>query len=153
MADEVVGESQGKVSTKKHQATTSADQDPESEYEEYNEEYNEYNLPDDDKVIDDAKRRLKTRVTFSAEGAKKKLSPLPTSPIPSGKNTVRDMTPRPRPPRPTKSENRGTTRSSVSKHTLNAKVSKEETRNTPGTIDHHKTSKFLFLFSSLRKTN
>ena len=137
------------VSTKKHQATTLADQDAESENDEYLEEYNEYNLPDDDKVVDDARRRLKTRVTVSAKVAKKNSSPLPTSPSKSGKSTVRGKVTRPR--RTTKSENRGTTRSSVSKHTLNAKVSKGATKNTPGTIDHHETSKFLFFYSSMKK--
>jgi len=115
-----------------------ADQDAESENDEYLEEYNEYNLPDDDKVVDDARRRLKTRVTVSAKGAKKNSSPLPTSPSKSGKSTVRGKVTRPR--RTTKSENRGTTRSSVSKHTLNAKVSKGATKNTPGTIDRHETN-------------
>merc|ERR1712135_67859 len=131
IADEVVAESLDEVSTKKHQATTLADQDAESENDEYLEEYNEYNLPDDDKVVDDARRRLKTRVTVSAKGAKKNSSPLTTSPSKSGKSTVRGKVTRPR--RTTKSENRGTTRSSVSKHTLNAKVSKGATKNTPGT--------------------
>ena len=127
-----------------------ADQDAESENDEYLEEYNEYNLPDDDKVVDDARRRLKTRVTVSAKGPKKNSSPLPTSPSgKSGKSTVRGKVTRPR--RTTKSENRGTTRSSVSKHTLNAKVSKGATKNTPGTIDRHETSKFLFFYSSMKK--
>merc|ERR1712135_82852 len=138
IADEVVAESLDEVSTKKHQATTLADQDAESENDEYLEEYNEYNLPDDDKVVDDARRRLKTRVTVSAKGAKKNSSPLTTSPSKSGKSTVRGKVTRPR--RTTKSENRGTTRSSVSKHTLNAKVSKGATKNTPGTIHRHETN-------------
>ena len=148
----MVAESQDEVSTKKHQATTVADQDPESEYEEYKEEYNEYNLPEDDKVVGDlvevAKRRLKTRVTVGGQAAKKNSSPLPRSTIPPGKKTVRDMVTN---SGQTKSEKRGTTRSSVSKHTSNAKVSKGATKNTPATIDHHKTSKFLFLSSGMKK--
>ena len=145
----MVGESQDKVTTEKHQATTLAEQEPESEYEEYNEQYNEYNLPEDDKVIDaPAKRRLKTRVTIGSRETKKNSSPLPKSTITSGKNTVRGKVTS---FGQTKSEKRGTTRSSVSKHTLNGKVSKEATKNTPGTIDHRETSKFLFLFSSMGK--
>ena len=115
-----------------------ADEDEESEYE----DYDEYNLPVDEPVMDHVGRRLAKRVTSGiAFGDSRNKITSGATPITMGMNTGNDDVTK---VGKVKSENRGTTKSSVSKHSSNGKASKGAMKNTQGTTQNKQTSKSLF---------